>query len=166
MMYHRLLRSARPWQALALLGLALAACDDTPGWKPTPAGPSAPGGFAPVIHTNDGRHLKFEAGSFQPSAIDHCRDDGRRHLTSIYDLVQISPMSTGPSLCPEFSGAVLRLHLFHVNGTALKVSTHCPDGCVTPGGYYPPLGTNVYVPWGDIYYIEFRRQDAAVSLTR
>ncbi len=156
MMHRRPLRSNRAWQAAALLSLALVACDDTPGWKPTPAGPTVPGDFVPVIHTNDGRHLKFEPASFQPGTIDHCREDGQRHLTSIYDLVQISPMSVGPSLCPGLGGEVLRLHLFHINGTAFKVSTHCPDGCVTPGGYYPPLGVNVYVPWSNVYYIELR----------
>jgi hypothetical protein len=159
MMYRRHFRFARLWLP-TVLGLALAACEEYGGWKPTPGGTTGPALFTPVIHTVDGRHLKFPAGSFQPNAIAHCRDDGRRYLTSMYDLVHISPMSNGPSLCPEFSGDVLRLYLFFADGPAIKVSTHCPDGCVTPGGYYPPLGMDVYVPWSDISYIEFQREES------
>ncbi len=119
--------------------------------------PISAGSVTPIIHTLDGRHLRFTAGSFEPSHIEHCRPDGLRHMTSIYELLRISPMGRGESMCPEYSGQVLRLYLVLAHGPAVKTSTHCEDGCVVPGGYYPPLGTVIRIPWSEISYIEFQR---------
>jgi hypothetical protein len=79
-------------------------------------------------------------------------------MTSIFELRRITPMGNGNSLCEGFSGTVLGLYLVFVDSPAEKVTTHCPDGCVVPGGYYPPLGTVVFIPWSEISYIEFRPQ--------
>jgi hypothetical protein len=119
--------------------------------------PSTAANFQPIIHTLDGRHLRFAAGGFQPSVVEHCREDGRRYATSIFQLTAITPMGQGESLCLELSGRVQRLELSFLEAPAQKVSLHCVEGCVVPGGYYPPLNTDVRVPWSQIVYIEFRR---------
>ncbi len=146
--------------AVALwLAAAATSCSDVSNGVPRiPSEPPGPvGNFRPIIHTLDGRHLLFATGGFQPSEIEHCREDGKRHLTTIYELARISPMGHSEPMCPELSGRVLRLYLVFPQGPALKVTTHCENGCVEPGGYYPPLGTDVHVPWSEIFYIEFRR---------
>ena len=119
--------------------------------------PSTAADFQPIIHTLDGRHLRFSAGGFEPNVVEHCREDGGRHATSIFELSAITPMGQGESLCPEFSGRVQRLELSFPVRPAQKVSLHCEGGCVVPGGYYPPLDTDVRVAWSQIVYIEFRR---------
>lgn len=121
-----------------------------------PADPVAD--FTPIVHTTDGRRLAFTAAGFQPNSIEHCRDDGYRHLTPIYELAGIQPAGHGASLCPELSGRFLRFQLIFRAEPAIKVTSLCEEGCVTPGGYYPPLGVDVRIPWSQIAYIEFQQE--------
>ena len=143
---------------ILLLATVQSGCDSGPR-STTKRGPTGPPGsnFHVIVHTDDGRHLWFDAGSFRPSAIEHCRADGQRHLTTIYELTQLWPGGHGfKSLCPDLSGSFMMLRLVFPDQPALKVSTMCPDGCAMPGGYYPPLGLDVSIPWSEILYIEFR----------
>lgn len=115
-------------------------------------------GYYAVIHTLDGRHLVFQITAFKPQSVDHCREDGQPHFTSVYDLSQVVPGGTTTrSLCPNLSGRFMNLTLVFPDAPLLKVTSLCEDGCVTPGGYYEPLGMDVRVPWSEIYYIEFLR---------
>lgn len=152
--------SIGPLFALAAsLAFGVLSCNDLSGDKLLiPAEPPGPAGnFQPIIHTVDGRHFAFRPESFEPSSIEHCREDALRHLTSMFELSRISPIGDSDSLCPELSGRYLRLHLTFVEGEAIKVTSTCVDGCVTPGGYYPPLGSVVRIPWSEIASVEFRR---------
>lgn len=153
-------RPPLPLQVLlaVFLAAAIAGCNDTSDGERVPSGPGRwAGNFQPIIHTIDGRHLRFDAGSFQPVSIEHCREDGQRHATPIFDLSEIKPAGHMRSLCPELSGRFQMLHLIFPDRPALKVTLLCEDGCVTPGGYYPPLGIDVRVPWSQMYYIELWR---------
>lgn len=67
------------------------------------------------------------------------------------------PIGRGRSFCPELAGEYLRLQLTFARGEAQKVSSTCPDGCVDPGGFYPPIGTVLRIPWSQVAFIEFRR---------
>ncbi len=149
---------AAQFSLAAVLAYSVLSCNDLSGGKPLiPAEPPGPAGnFQPIIHTVDG-HLAFRAESFEPSSIEHCREDALRHLTSIFQLSRISPIGKGDSLCPELSGRFLRLHLTFFEGAAMKVTSTCVDGCVAPGGYYPPLSSVVRIPWSEIASVEFRR---------
>ncbi len=114
-------------------------------------------GFHVIVHTIDGRHLRFAEGLFEPSAIEHCREDGKRHLTTIYELRALYPGGkVARSLCPDLSGQFMTFRLVFPDEPQLKVTSICPDGCVVPGGYYPPLAMDVRIPWSEIIYIEFR----------
>ncbi len=143
----------------ALLASTLMGCDGSSGREPRiPYEPPGPAGdFQPIIHTLDGRHLAFKPGDFEPRGIEHCREDGNRHLTSIFELSAISPAGKTESLCPELAGRFVRLNLQFVEETLIKATTICENGCVEPGGYYPPLGAVIRIPWSEIAMIEFRR---------
>jgi len=150
----------RPNYGLILLLAALqSSCDGVSGGN-IGQGPTEPPGssFLVIVHTKDGRHLEFAAASFRPSSIEHCREDGQQHLTPIYELAELWPAGRGyRSMCPQFSGRYMRLHLVFLDQPALKVTTLCEEYCEEPGGYYQPLGMNVGIPWSNIFYIEFKR---------
>lgn len=115
-------------------------------------------GYYAVVHTVDGRHLVFAITDFRPQNIEHCREDGQPHFTSVYDLSRVVPGGTTTrSLCPNMRGRFMTLTLTFPDAPLIKVTSLCEDGCVRPGGYYEPLGTHVRIPWSDIYSIEFRR---------
>ncbi len=160
-------RPPRLWKAFrlplaALLTATVHGCGEPSGGTGRiPSAPLAPrgpaGAFQPIIHTIDGRHFALTPGSFEPASVEHCREDGGRHLTSIFELSGISPIGRRSSLCKELAGSYLILHLRFVERPAIKVTTLCENGCVVPGGYYPPLGTVIRIPWSEISSIEFRR---------
>ncbi len=142
-----------------MVAAAAAGCWESSGgsYDRTATAPAGPGAvLAVVVHTVDGRHLKFP-GAFQPSAIHHCREDGQRYLTPIHELSLISPGGHRQQLCPEYSDPSLQLHLVFPNRPALKVTLIC-ESCVTPGGYYPPLRGDLRVPWSEISSIEVLRE--------
>lgn len=153
-------RACRHAQLALMLAVAAASC-----WEPgggslgrTPTGPGGPGSIlVVVVHTLDGRHLKFPGG-FQPSTIHHCREDGKRHLTQIQELSLVIPGGHRQHLCPEYSDPSLQLHLIFPDRPALKVTLIC-ENCVIPGGYYPPLGVDVRIPWSEISSIEMMREE-------
>jgi hypothetical protein len=142
-----------------MLMVAAASCAESSGGFPDRT-PTAPGGPGPVlvvvIHTVDGQHLKFPGG-FQPSSFHHCREDGKRHLTAIHELSMVFPGGHRQPLCPEYSDPALQLHLVFPDQPAVKVTLIC-ETCVTPGGYYPPLGTDVRIPWSEVSSIEVMRE--------
>lgn len=150
----------RRCHAPLVLLLAAAACGESSGGllDVTPGEPGGPGVvLVVVIHTVGGRHLKFPLNGFQPGAIHHCREDGRRYLTPMYELSLVSPGGRRAHLCPEYSDPGLQLHLVFPDRPALKVTLLC-ESCVTPGGYYPPLGTDIRIPWSEIASIEMVRE--------
>ena len=110
-----------------------------------------------VVHTIDGRHLKFPLSGFEPSAIHHCREDGERHLTGIHELSFVIPGGRRQHLCPEYVNPTLQLRLVFPDQPALKVTLIC-ERCITPGGYYPPLDVDVRIPWSYINFIEVMRE--------
>ncbi len=150
-----------PCSRLALvLAVAATSCFEPSGGSAgrTPTGPEGPGSIlVVVVHTDDGRHLKFPLSGFQPGAIHHCREDGKRHLTQIHELSFVIPGGHRQPLCPEYSSPALQLHLIFPDRPALKVTLIC-ETCVTPGGYYPPLGVDVRIPWSEISAIELMRE--------
>jgi hypothetical protein len=142
-----------------VLAVAAASCGESSGGWPnrTPTAPEGPGAvLVVVVHTTDGRHLKFPLGGFQPGAIHHCREDGKRHLTPMHELSVVFPGGHRQPLCPEYSDPTLQLHLVFPDRPALKVTLIC-ESCITPGGYYPPLGVDVRIPWSEISSIEIMR---------
>lgn len=143
--------------AFSLVG----ACGEEATWSPPRTGggpPGATGSVQPVIHTIDGRHLAFPPGDFRPGDIEHCREGGERRITSIFDLARVTPRGKTAPLCPDLRGRVQALRLEFPDRPAVKVTTMCEDGCVTPGGYYPPLDRTVVVPWSEIAAVELRRR--------
>lgn len=157
---HRFTNRPLPHAYLTLvLAAASASCAEPSGgsFDRSATAPEGPGSvLVIVVHTVDGRHLKFPE-TFQPSSIHHCREDGRRHLTSIHELSLISPGGRRQQLCPEFSDPSLQLNLIFPDRPALKVTLIC-ESCVTPGGYYPPLRRDLYIPWEEISSIEMLRE--------
>ncbi len=113
-------RPPRLWKAFrlplaALLTATVHGCGEPSGGAGRiPAAPLAPrgpaGSFQPIIHTIDGRHFAFRPGDFEPASVEHCREDGSRHLTSIFELTGISPIGRRSSLCEELAGSYLILH--------------------------------------------------------
>ncbi len=154
-------RPCRHAQLALMLAVAAASCWEPSGGSPdrTPTGPGGPGSIlVVVVHTVDGRHLKFPLGGFQPESIHHCREDGERHLTRIHELSFVIPGGRRQPLCLEYSDPTLQLHLIFPDRPALKVTLIC-ESCVVPGGYYPPLGVDVRIPWSEISAIEMMREE-------
>jgi len=142
-----------------VLTLLLDGCDDSRVYRGSVTGPGKGGyGNWVIVHTVGGAHLVFGASHFRPQVIEHCREDGRQHLTSIYELTELFPGGhTTRSMCPELSGRFMIFRLVFPDQPLQKVTSLCEDGCVTPGGYYDPLGVDVRIPWSEISYIEVRR---------